>query len=42
MAVVAHVLHTPIPALDDMEVDELLAWFEEAKSIMKAARGYGR
>lgn len=38
IADVAHVLHTPIPALMDMEWRDVLAWHEEASRLAKAGR----
>lgn len=35
MAVVAHMLHTPIGELMEMELDELLAWHRECELIAK-------
>ena len=35
MALVAHVLHTPISELDGMDVEELLEWADEARYIAK-------
>ena len=40
MALVAHVLHTPISELDGMDVEELLEWAEEASRLTKSL--YGR
>ena len=40
MALVAHVLNTPIGEVDEMYVGELFEWAEEAAAILKA--GYGR
>ena len=40
MALVAHVLNTPIGEVDEMYVGELFEWAEEAVAILKAA--YGR
>ena len=39
MALVAHVLHTPLGALDEMAVEELLEWAEEARAILRATCG---
>ena len=36
MAWVAHVLNTPLPALYEMEVAELLGWAEAATRVMHA------
>lgn len=36
VADVAHLLATPIPALLDMEFDDLLGWHEEAARIAAA------
>lgn len=33
-ALVAHVLHTPVPALDDAEIGELLAWADDATDLV--------
>ena len=35
MALVAHVLHTPLGELDEMDVDDLVLWAEEAAHIAK-------
>ena len=40
MALVAHVLNTPIGEVDEMYVGELFEWAEEAAAILKA--GYSR
>ena len=42
MALVAHVLHTPISELDEMEVGELMQWAEEARAILRATYGARR
>ena len=42
MALVAHVLHTPISEIDEMAVDELLEWAEEARAIQRATYGSRR
>ena len=36
MALVAHVLHTPLGETDEMAVDELMEWAEEARAILHA------
>jgi hypothetical protein len=36
---IAHVLHTPIPAVLDMEWTDVLAWHEQAVRIVKAKAG---
>ena len=40
MAWVAHMLHTPLDVLDDVDLEELLLWAEEATHIarLKARR----
>ena len=40
MALVAHVLHTPLDALEEMAVEELVEWADEARAILRAT--YGR
>ena len=35
MALVAHVLHTPISELDGMDVEELLGWADEASRLSR-------
>lgn len=35
MALVAHVLHTPISELDGMGVEELLEWADEASRLSR-------
>ena len=35
MALVAHVLHTPISELDEMDVEELLEWADEASRLSR-------
>ena len=39
MALVAHVLHTPISEIEEMSMDELLEWAEEARAILRATYG---
>ena len=36
MALVAHVLHTPISEIDEMDVGELLEWADEAGRLSRA------
>ena len=36
MALVAHMLHMPVGDLDDMDMDELLVWADEAGRLAKA------
>ena len=36
MALVAHVLHTPISEMDEMTVEELMEWADEACAILRA------
>ena len=40
MALVAHVLHTPLGEIDEMAVEELMEWAEEAIAILRTT--YGR
>ena len=40
MAVVAHVLHTPLGELWEMDLEELSAWADEAAQLQR--RVYGR
>ena len=35
MALVAHVLHTPISEIDEMDVGELVQWADEAARLAK-------
>lgn len=35
---VAHVLHTPLTAIDDADVDTLVEWFEDAGDLLKQLR----
>ena len=35
MALVAHVLHTPISEIDEMDVGELMEWADEATRLAK-------
>ena len=35
MALVAHVLHTPISEIDEMDVGELVEWADEAARLTK-------
>lgn len=37
-ALVAHVLHTPLTAIEDAEVDTLTEWAEDAARVAKALR----
>ncbi len=36
MALVAHMLHIPVGDLDDMDMEELLLWTDEAGRLAKA------
>ena len=36
MALVAHVLHTPLGEIDEMSVEELMEWAGEASAILRA------
>ena len=36
MALVAHVLHTPLGEIDEMTAQELMEWAEEARAILRA------
>ena len=39
-ALVAHVLHTPVTALEDATVEDLLDWADDAAEVLSAlARG---
>ena len=38
MALVAHVLHTPLGEIDGMAVDELMEWAEEARDPARDLR----
>lgn len=31
-----HVFHQPLPVLEEMDIDDLLEWAEEAKGLFKA------
>ena len=42
MALVAHVLHTPLGEIDEMAVDGLMEWAEEASAILRATYGSQR
>ena len=42
MALVTHVLHTPLREVDEMAVDELMEWAEEASAILRATYGSRR
>lgn len=37
-ALVAHVLHTPVTALEDATVDSLVDWADDAREVLVAAR----
>ena len=37
-AFVARVLHTPLTAIDDTEVDTLMEWAEDAARVLEAER----
>jgi len=39
VADIAHVLHTPINVLEDMEFEELLLYHEEARRIVEQTNG---
>ena len=39
MALVAHVLHTSISEIDEMTVEELMEWADEARAILRATYG---
>jgi len=34
-----HVFHQPLPVLNDMDVDELMDWAEEARELLKVIHG---
>ena len=42
VALVAHVLHTPLGETDEMAVDELVEWAEEAHAILRTTYGSRR
>jgi hypothetical protein len=34
-----HVFHQPLPVLEDMDVDDLMKWAEEARGLLKVIYG---
>ena len=43
VALVAHVLHTPVTALDEAFVEDLLMWAEDARDVLRqTARAWRR
>ena len=36
---VAHVLHTPMTALEDVLVEDLLAWADDARALIRQVYG---
>jgi len=34
-----HVFHQPLPVLEEMDVDDLLGWAEEAEGLLKVING---
>ena len=42
MALVAHVLDTPRGEIDEIAVDEMMEWAEEASAILRATYGSRR
>ena len=41
-ALVAHVLHTPMTALEDVAIAELLEWADDAAALANRLYGKGR
>ena len=42
VALVAHVLHTPVTALDEALVEDLLMWAEDAREVLRQSAAGGR